>query len=294
MAALTLGKRSPSAIIYDSGSWTFGNHTFRSHEDEGLGPVDMYRAIVKSSNVYFYSLANELGVDAIHDFMEPLGFGQITGIDIQGEVRGVLPSQEWKRKTYKRPEQQKWYAGETISLGIGQGYNAFTMLQLATATATLANGGHQFTPHLVVGTQEAAGGDTRRIPLPEGRDLHFLPEHLDIVRKAMVGVTLEGTSARAFAGAKYQSAGKTGTAQAVTIGQKEKYNASKLEEHQRAPIARRVFDYWLQGDYPSEEDLAAVSLGKTAPIIGKPRSAQAAWPPKGREAIASSLAVIRP
>ena len=326
MAALTQGKRAPSTIIYDSGSWTFGNHTFRSHEDEGLGPVDMYRAIVKSSNVYFYSLANELGVDAIHDFMEPLGFGQITGIDIQGEVRGVLPSQDWKRKTYKRPEQQKWYAGETISLGIGQGYNAFTMLQLATATATLANGGHKFVPHLVVGTQEAAGGATERVQAPEARDLHFLPEHLDIVRRAMVGVTLEGTSARAFAGTKYQSAGKTGTAQAVTLGQKEKYNAAKLEEHQRdhalyiafapaddpkiavalivensgwgaeqaAPIARRVFDYWLQGDYPSEEDLAAVSVGKAAAPIGKPRSAQAAWPPKGREAIASSLAVIHP
>jgi hypothetical protein len=93
--------------------------------------------------VYFYSLANELGVDAMHDFMKPLGFGQITGIDIMGEVRGVLPSQDWKRNYYKRAEQKKWYAGETISLGIGQGYNNFTMLQLAQATAIVGQQWHQ-------------------------------------------------------------------------------------------------------------------------------------------------------
>eukprot|EP01041_Mallomonas_annulata_P028847 gene28847-50747_t len=138
MAALETGKRTASQITQDNGSWFFGGHVFRSHGDAGLGPVDMYRSIVKSSNVYYYSLANDLGVDAIHDFMKPLGFGQLTGIDIQGEVRGVLPSQDWKRRYYKRPEQQKWYAGETISLGIGQGYNTFTMLQLASATASTA------------------------------------------------------------------------------------------------------------------------------------------------------------
>ena len=109
----------------------------------------MHRAIVESSNAYFYSLANELGVDTIHDFMKPLGFGQLTGIDIHGEVRGVLPSTDWKRNYYKRPEQQRWYAGETISLGIGQGYNTFTMLQLAQATAIVANNGIKHQPHLV-------------------------------------------------------------------------------------------------------------------------------------------------
>lgn len=315
MAALETGKRSPSTIINDGGSWTFGDHTFRSHGDGGLGPVDMYRSIVKSSNVYYYSLANELGVDAIHDFMKPLGFGQITGIDIQGEVRGVLPSQEWKRKTYKRPEQKKWYAGETISLGIGQGYNTFTMLQLASATATLAHDGLKYTPHLVIGTQDAGSQVTQSVAQQPPQDLHFKRQNLAIVRRALVGVTQEGTSARAFAGAGYLSAGKTGTAQAVTIGQKEKYNAAKLEEHQRdhalyiafapadnpkiavavvvenagfgaehaAPIARRVFDYWLLGQYPSEEDLAAVKKGLAAAPIGKPRpAAEVAWPPKGK------------
>ena len=272
----------------------------------------MYRAIVKSSNVYFYSLANDLGVDEIHDFMKPLGFGQLTGIDIQGEVRGVLPSQEWKRKNYKRPEQQKWFAGETISLGIGQGYNTFTMLQLASATATLANDGVKHTPQLVMATQEPISHLKVTVPPVPSQDLGYSPENVAFVRRAMVGVTQDGTSARAFAGAGYLSGGKTGTAQAVTMGQKEKYDAKKMEEHLRdhalyiafapaddpqialavvvenagfgaeyaAPIARRVFDYWLQGKYPSEEDMAAVKKGLAATPIGKPRkAAEVAWPP---------------
>jgi penicillin-binding protein 2 len=313
MAALQTGKRSPSFIVNDAGSWTFGGHTFRSHGDGGLGAVDMYRSIVKSSNVYYYSLANDLGVDAIHDFMSPLGFGELTGIDIQGEVRGVLPSQAWKRKTYKRPEQQKWYAGETISLGIGQGYNTFTMLQLASATATLVNGGIKHTPQLVVATQDAVSHARIPVPPKPPQNLGYAPENVAVVRKALVGVTQEGTSARAFAGAGYLSGGKTGTAQAVTIGQKEKYNASKLEEQQRdhavymafapaddpkialalivenagwgaevaAPIARRVFDYWLLGQYPNEEDLAAVKKGHGGAPMGKTRlAAEVAWPPK--------------
>ena len=312
LAALQTGKRSASTIINDAGSWSFGGHVFRSHGDHGLGPVDMHQSIVKSSNVYYYSLANELGVDTMHDFMKPLGFGQITGIDVMGEVRGVLPSQDWKRNYYKRPEQKKWYAGETISLGIGQGYNSFTMLQLAQATAALANNGIKHKPRLVIATQDAM---TRsRIPQPAEPpvDLGFKPEHVAVVRKAMVGVTQDGTSARVFAGAGYLSGGKTGTAQAVTIGQKDKYNAAKLEEHQRdhalyiafapaddpkiavaavvenagfgaanaAPITRRLFDYWLLGQYPSEEDLAAVRKGQAAGPIGKPRNAaEVAWPP---------------
>ena len=312
MAALQSGKRSPGTIVNDSGSWTFGGHVFRSHGDGGLGPVDMYRSIVKSSNVYYYSLANELGVDAIHDFMAPLGFGQITGIDVLGEVRGVLPSQEWKRKTYKRSEQKKWYAGETISLGIGQGYNTFTMLQLATATATLANGGIRHVPQLVLSTQDAVTQQRMPVPAKPAQDLGFAPNNVEVVRRALVGVTQEGTSARVFAGAGYLSAGKTGTAQAVTIGQKEKYNAARMEEHQRdhalyiafapaedpqialavvvenagfgaehaAPIARRVFDYWLLGQYPSDEDIAAARKGQAAAPIGKPRRAdEISWPP---------------
>jgi penicillin-binding protein 2 len=305
MAALQTGKRAAGTVINDNASYTFGGHTFRSHGDIALGAVDMYKSIVKSSNVYYYSLANELGVDAMHDFMKPLGFGQITGIDINGEVRGVLPSQDWKRRTYKRPEQKKWYLGETISLGIGQGYNTFTMLQLAQATAVLANNGIKHKPRLVLGTQDTITGVRHPLQPAAAEDLGYKPENVAVIRKALVGVTLEGTSARVFSGAGYVSGGKTGTAQAVTIGQKDKYNGAKLEEHQRdhavymafapadkpqialavivenagwgagvaAPIARRVFDYVLLGQYPSEEDMAAVRKGLAAAPIGKPRQA---------------------
>jgi penicillin-binding protein 2 len=325
MAALQSGKRSAGTIISDNASYTFGGHTFRSHGDIALGSVDMYKSIVKSSNVYYYSLANELGVDAMHDFMKPLGFGQITGIDINGEVRGVLPSQDWKRKAYKRPEQQKWYPGETISLGIGQGYNTFTMLQLAQATAVLANNGIKHKPRLVIGTQDPMTRVMRPLQAEAPVDLGYKPENVAIVRKALVGVTLEGTSARVFAGAGYLSGGKTGTAQAVTIGQKDKYNGAKMEEFQRdhavymafapavnpqialavivenagwgagvaAPIARRVFDYALLGQYPSAEDMLAVQKGAAAAPTGTPRLAAdmvgALVPGAGGEAAAGAV-----
>ncbi len=305
LAALQTGKRAGNVVINDNANYTFGGHTFRSHGDIGLGPVDMYRSIVKSSNVYYYSLANELGVDAMHDFMKPLGFGQITGIDINGEVRGVLPSQEWKKKAYKKAEQQRWYPGETISLGIGQGYNTFTMLQLAQATAILANNGIKHKPRLVIGTQDSVTREMRPLAAQPPQDLGYKPENVELIRRALVGVTQEGTSARVFAGAGYLSGGKTGTAQAVTIGQKDKYDGKKLEEFQRdhalymafapadnpkialavvvenagfgaahaAPIARRVFDYVLMGQYPNEEDMLAVQKGLAAAPIGKPRMA---------------------
>ena len=302
MAALEAGKRSAGTVINDTGSWTFGGHQFRSH-GLPLGPVDMHQSIVKSSNVYYYSLANELGVEAIYDFMMPLGFGQITGIDINGEVRGVLPNQQWKRNNYKKPEQQKWYAGETISLGIGQGYNAFTMLQLAQATAVLAANGIKHKPRLILGTQDSVTRALVPAVIEPPEDLNYKPDNVEVVRRAMVSVTQDGTSARVFAGASYLSGGKTGTAQAVSVGQKDKYNAAKLEEHlrdhalytafapaenpqialalvvenagfgaaQAAPIARRVFDYVLLGHYPNEDDLQAVKAGQAAAPMGKPR-----------------------
>ncbi|RST49690.1 penicillin-binding protein 2 [Variovorax sp. MHTC-1] len=310
LAALQLGKRAPNVVVNDPGFYTFGGHTFRSHEG-GLGGVDMHRAIQHSSNTYFYSLAVEMGVDTIHDFMKPLGFGQITGIDVHGEVRGLLPSTTWKREAYKRPEMKKWYPGETVSLGIGQGYNSFTMLQLAVAQATLANGGINHRPHLVKAIKDTLTGEVAQLPQPPAVDLGFLPKNVDIVRNALVAVNKGGTGTRVFAGAPYSSAGKTGTAQAMSLGQNVKYNAKALEEHQRdhslfaayapaeapriavaiivenagfgaaaaAPIVRRVFDYWLADQYPNEQDLAAVQAGKAGPPIGKPRVAsEMAWP----------------
>jgi penicillin-binding protein 2 len=311
LAALETGTRSASTAINDPGFWMFGSHRFRSHGDNSLGSVDLYRSIVKSSNTYYYSLANEMGVDAMHDFMAPLGFGQITGIDLRGEVRGVLPSQAWKRNTYKRPEQQRWYAGETISLGIGQGYNSFTMLQLAHAMATLANGGVKHKPHLTIATEDVVTRQRMPVWTAPPVSLGYKPEHVQAVLRAMQGVTIEGTSTRVFAGAGYASGGKTGTAQAVSIGQRDRYDARRLEEHQRdhslyvafapieqprvalavvvenagfgaahaAPIARRVFDYLLMDQYPNPDDLAAVQKGQAASPIGTPLKASALpWP----------------
>jgi penicillin-binding protein 2 len=309
LAALQTGKRGPSVLVNDPGYFNFGGHRFGSPEGN-IGNVDMRRSIQLSSNIYYYSLANEMGVDLIHDAMKPLGFGQITGIDIGGEVRGVLPSTEWKRNAYRRPEQRKWYAGETISLGIGQGYNAFTMLQLAQATAIVADGGIKHKPHLVLGIRDTVTGQVKPVEQPPAINLGYRPADIAVVREGLTAVVTGGTARGVFAGAAYQAAGKTGTAQAVTQAQNTKYNARALEEHQRdhalfmafapvndpkiavalivenagwgagaaAPIARRVFDYWLMNQYPSEADMAAIQVGKATAPIGKPRVAsEVAW-----------------
>ncbi len=305
LAALHSGKRSASTVIQDNGTFVFGGRNFRSHGDHGLGPVDMHRSIVKSSNVYYYSLANEMGVDLMHEQLSPLGFGQRTGIDLEGEASGVLPSTAWKRAYFKTPEQQRWYAGETISLGIGQGYNTASMLQLAKATATLAAGGQRHQPHLVRAVEDAVTGTTRTLQPEALAPLPYRAEHLAVIQRALHAVTQEGTGTRVFAGAPYASSGKTGTAQAVGIRQNERYDASKLAEFQRdhslyiamapmdqptvalavvvenagfgaaaaAPIARRVFDYLLLGQYPSEEDIRLTQQGLSAAPVGTPRRA---------------------
>jgi penicillin-binding protein 2 len=311
LAALQTGSRGPNVVVNDPGFFNFGGHRFGSPEGN-IGGVDMRRSIQLSSNIYYYSLANEMGVDKIHDFMKPLGFGQITGIDLGGELRGVLPSTEWKRNAYKRPEQKKWYAGETISLGIGQGYNTFTMLQLAQATSIVANGGVRYRPHVVLATRDTVTGQVKSVIQPPAENLGFSPANVAVVREGLVSVVTSGTARGVFAGAGYQAAGKTGTAQAVTQAQNTKYNARALEEHQRdhalfmgfapandpkialavivenagwgagaaAPIARRVMDYWLMDQYPSEADMAAIRVGKATAPIGKPRVAsEVAWPP---------------
>jgi penicillin-binding protein 2 len=305
MAALNSGKRAASTIIQDNLTYTFGGRVFGSPESDRPGPKDMRASIVHSSNVYYYSLANEMGVDLIHEQLEPFGFGRQTGIDIKGEVTGDLPSTDWKRQRFKRPEQQRWYAGETISLGIGQGYNNFTMLQLASAVSTLATGGQRYRPRLVREVQDVITHQRRELASDALPPLALKPEHVEVIRDAMHGVTLEGTGARVFAGAAYASGGKTGTAQAVGLRKGEKYVAAKVEEHKRdhslyiafapldkptvalavivensgfgsmsaAPIARRVFDYLLLGQYPSEEDIALTQEGRSNVPSGTPRLA---------------------
>ncbi|QOF80452.1 penicillin-binding protein 2 [Variovorax sp. 38R] len=304
MAALQTGKRAADKVENDPGFYNFGGRTFRSHRG-GLGGVDMHRAIQFSSNTYFYSLASEMGVDLIHDFMAPLGFGQYTGIDLQGESRGVLPSKAWKRAAYRRADMKGWHPGETISLGIGQGYNNFTMLQLASANATLANGGVRYQPHLVRAIRDTASGAVVRQVQPPAQDLGYARKHVEVVRDAMVAVTKGGTGTRVFAGAAYTSAGKTGTSQAVGLSPKARASGKALDARQRdhalyvafapaedptiavaavvenagfgaahaAPIVRRVFDYWIAGQYPNDADMAAVQVGKAGAPIGKPLAA---------------------
>jgi penicillin-binding protein 2 len=314
LAALETGVRRPEQSIADPGFFMFGAHRFRDDKEGGHGMVDMYRSIVQSCDTYYYILANDMGVDSIHDQMQRFGFGELTGIDILGEVRGLLPSTDWKRRAYKRADQQKWYAGETISLGIGQGYNNFTMLQLASATATLANNGVKMKPHLVRQVVDVLTRSPRPTTHEAVGQAVAKPENIAVIRDALVGVNIEGTSASSFVGAGYTSAGKTGTSQVFQIKQGEKYVASRIDERLRdhalymafapaeapkialamvvenagfggqnaAPIARRVFDYWLTGRYPSVEDIAAVQKGQALGPLGKARSvSDLAWPAPG-------------
>ncbi len=312
LAALETRTRTPEQSIADPGYFMFGNHRFRDDKEGGHGVVNMYRSIVQSCDTYYYVLANDMGVDTIHQQMQRFGFGELTGIDLLGEVRGLLPSTAWKRRAFKRADQQKWYAGETISLGIGQGYNNFTILQLASATAALSNQGLRMRPHLV---REVVDIVTHAPIVTEPQALGepiAKPEHISTITNAMVGVNLEGTSAASFRGAGYTSGGKTGTAQVVQIKQNEKYISSKVDERLRdhalftafapadhprialamvvenagfgsqsaAPIARRVFDFWLLQQYPSEEDIAAVQKGRATTPVGKPRAlSEVPWPP---------------
>ena len=292
LAALESGKRTPNQAIADPGSFTFAGHTFRDDKKGGHGMVDMYKSIVQSCDTYYYMLANDMGIDAIARFMKPLGLGSRTGIDIDGESEGVLPSPEWKRRRFKRPEQQKRFGGETISIGIGQGYNAYTPIQLAQATAALANDGVLFRPHLVKYVTGSRTGEKTMIEPEPLRTLPWKQQNIDVVKKAMIGVNKEGTGARAFAGAEYVSGGKTGTAQVFSLKGAE-YKAHKLKQELRdhalfiafapaeqpkialavlvenggfgaqsaAPIARMVMDYYLIGKQPkgpAREDEAAV------------------------------------
>ena len=320
MAALDSGKRGPHVIIQDNLTFSFGGRVFGSPETDRPGPKDMRAAIVSSSNVYFYSLANEMGVDLIHDELEPFGFGRKTGIDVDGEVTGLLPSTDWKRRAYRKPEMQKWFAGETISLGIGQGYNSFTMLQMATAMSTLSTGGLRFKPRLAREVVDIVSGERRRVASDALPPLALKPEQVDVIRRAMNGVTLEGTSRAVFVGAPYQSGGKTGTAQAVGLRAGEKYSSVKADERKRdhslyvafapvdepkvalavivenagwgsmsaAPIARRVFDYLLLGQYPSAEDIVLTQQGKSTVPVGKPRAA-AEVPLPGQAAASAAM-----
>jgi penicillin-binding protein 2 len=278
LAALTYDKRRPETTLSDPGYFAFpgSTHHYRDWKPEGHGMVDMHRSIVQSCDTYYYTLANDLGIDLMHDFLSDFGLGQKTGIDLEGELSGVLPSREWKRTRL----HQDWFGGETVITGIGQGYNQMTPLQMALATATLANGGKLYRPHVVKKIRISGSGEFREFPPELVRTLPFREKDIAFIHDAMADVMKPGgTAAGAGAGAKYALAGKTGTAQVVGIKQNEKYVESRVGERFRdhawfvgfapvehpkialavlvengghggttaAPIARQVMDYWLIG-----------------------------------------------
>jgi len=287
LAGLELGKRKPTFTISDPGYFMLGGggHMYRDWKAGGHGLVDLHKAVVQSCDTYFYGLAQDLGIDAIHQFIGQFGLGSKTGIDIEGEVAGLLPSQDWKQRRF----QQKWFVGDTISIGIGQGYNLTTPLQLAQATAILANDGHVFRPHVVKHIQDSQTDALTTIEPQPIAEVPLKPDNIRRVRDAMVDVTKPGgTAAWAGMNAKYLFAGKTGTAQ--VIGMKgQKYDEDRIHERHRdhalfiayapaddpkialailvengghggstaAPIARQVIDFYLLGKEPQPVKPAA-------------------------------------
>ncbi|HEX8874201.1 MAG TPA: penicillin-binding protein 2, partial [Nitrosospira sp.] len=290
LAGLELRKRWPQQAINDSGYFSLpgSSHRFRDWKAGGHGIVDLHKSLVVSCDTYYYGLANDLGIDNIFNFVSQFGLGKKTGIDIEGEVAGLLPSQEWKMKRHK----QKWYAGDTISVGIGQGYNLATPLQLAFATAILAGNGTAYRPHLVKKVLDNNNEVLREIATQPLYTLDLNAANLATVRNALIDVTRPGgTAAAAGAGAAYTFAGKTGTSQVVGMKQGEKYIENKIQERHRdhalfvayapaenpkialsvlvengghggsaaAPIARLVMDYFLLGKLPEESAVKAIN-----------------------------------
>ncbi len=281
LAALEYRKRTPEFSIADPGFYTLPGvaHRYRDWKKEGHGVVNLHRSIVVSCDTYYYQLAVDLGIDAIHDYLARFGLGAKTGIDIEGELSGLAPSQAWKWSRFR----QRWYTGDTVSIGIGQGYMLATPMQLAAMTATLANGGTPVHPRLLKAVQNAKTLEVTPVETVRGEPVAIRPEHLELVRSAMIGVTSAGgTAVKAGLNAGYTIAGKTGTAQVIGMKQDQKYDASKLREEHRdhalfiafapaedpklamallvenggsgsgtaAPIAREVFDFYLLGKRP--------------------------------------------
>ena len=296
LSALSSGRRSPAQTIFDPGYFQLPGaaHVFRDDKPGGHGTVDMYKSIVASCDTYYYILASETEIDDTYRFLSQFGFGQKTGIDIEGELAGVLPSREWKRQRFAgkdyRDEHRKWYLGDSISAGIGQGYNAFTPIQLAHAIAAIANDGVAYQPHLVKTIRDVRTGGSREVVQEPTHTIPLKPEHLAFIKNALAGVSREGTSAAAFVKTAYASAGKTGTAQLYSL-KGEKYSAGRVDERLRdhawyiayaptdkpriaiavlvenggfgaqaaAPVARQVFDYYLAGERPAGPAPAAAA-----------------------------------
>jgi penicillin-binding protein 2 len=284
LAALKYGAMTPDQAIFCPGHFSLPGsiHQFRDWKPKGHGTVSMRHAIMQSCDVYFYNVANKLGIDRMHDFMSTFGFGELSGIDIPGEKPGLMPSTEWKRHAYKRAAEQVWFPGETISVGIGQGYMLATPMQLAHAVSGIASRGRIFKPRLVTAVRPAGSSVVTQRPVqPEPALTSVDAEQWSVIVEGMELATGPGgTAAAATAGSPYKIAGKTGSAQVFTIGQNEKYNEKQVSERMldhalfisfapaqdpklavavfvengkhggstAAPIARKIFDAYLLPD----------------------------------------------
>lgn len=224
LAGLELGAVTADYVLNDTGVFQVGNHKFRDVTGSPKGLLSLRKSIAVSSDIYYYWLATQLGVDKIHDFMQQWKFGAKTGIDLVGEQTGILPSRDWKEARFKEP----WYVGDTPSLGIGQGYNAFTLLQLAHATATLANRGIIMTPHLVDKVENPVTGESIKVDAEPTGKIPLKDANLDVVIAGMTDVTRTGTARSVFQGAPYSVAGKTGTAQVISIAQDDRWDEKKV------------------------------------------------------------------
>ncbi len=234
IAALTTGVREASDTTWCKGWYSLKGHShrYRDWKKGGHGHVDLNYAIMQSCDVYFYTLAHDLGITRLNKALTNFGFGLKTGIDIGGESTALVPSIDWKRRALNQP----WYPGETLIAGIGQGFVLATPLQLATATAALANHGKRVIPRLVYKTSNPISGESTTLPLATPNYVSdYKKEYWDYIIQAMEDVVhgARGTARRSGANAAYKFAGKTGTAQVIGIGQDEKYDKNNVPEHLR-------------------------------------------------------------
>ena len=211
-------------------------HRYRDWKPEGHGPVDLHDAIAQSCDVYFYETSTDLGIDRMHEYLTQFGLGSRTGIDVGGERPGIVPSREWKRQNFSDRDDQRWYHGETVIASIGQGFMLATPLQLASAAATLATRGTRYRPRIVAATEDPVSGERTLTEPQRLADVQIDNEfYWDTVIQAMHSVMQgpQGTARAVGTGAPYQMAGKSGTAQVVSIAQDEEYDEEELEERQR-------------------------------------------------------------
>ncbi|WP_363317419.1 penicillin-binding protein 2 [uncultured Gilliamella sp.] len=242
IAALSEGIITPKSIIYDPGSWQLPNseRRYRDWLRSGHGNVDVLKALEESVDTYFYQVAYDLGIDRLNLWMTKFGYGQRTGIDISPneEARAVLPSREWKIRRHKKP----WLQGDTIPVGIGQGYWTTTPIQMAKALTTLINNGKTYTPHFLLYKKSDILNSNENHPeinptkYEEPNDLiDVKSNYWDLVKEGMHKVMFgsRGTARKIYLGTQYQAAGKSGTAQVYGLKENESYNAHKIPEHLR-------------------------------------------------------------